>query len=67
MKGHFECHDWVPHLTSCKDSWEKKLKRNGSTNFPRSKFGTKFGQLLATKKVPNGFKGSLEPWLVQQH
>ncbi|KAL6314344.1 hypothetical protein AAG906_021054 [Vitis piasezkii] len=23
VKGHFECHAWVPHSTSCKDSWEK--------------------------------------------
>ncbi|KAJ9672546.1 hypothetical protein PVL29_025954 [Vitis rotundifolia] len=23
VKGHFECHAWVPHSTSCKDTWEK--------------------------------------------
>ena len=29
MKDHFECHAWVPHLTSYKDSWEKNCKEMG--------------------------------------
>ena len=29
MNDHFECHAWVPHLTSYKDSWEKNCKEMG--------------------------------------
>ncbi|KAL6314342.1 hypothetical protein AAG906_021052 [Vitis piasezkii] len=29
VKGHFECHAWVPHSTSCKDTWEKICKEMG--------------------------------------
>ncbi|KAJ9672545.1 hypothetical protein PVL29_025953 [Vitis rotundifolia] len=63
VKGHFECHAWVPRSTSCEDTWEKICKEMGVPVPPGAKIEENLVNYLKDKR----YIVVLERRLVQLH